>query len=377
MDAVADTHSLREKYPLLKDWAEGVSKNKTRVKVLHRANYDSNGSANGVEYQLHKSLGTSNPRFYHVFPRFNLKIVNEAKRLKKEGCNVCIHYNSLILPINLFILSLMLPKSIRIIVQTHAERPRNVLYNLLCRLSISRIDTVFFTNSEVAKPWIRKGIIDQKKIKSIMECGALVESVECIDDNNITSLSASPLVLWTGQLNSNKDPLLVLKGMERFFSVFSAGRMIMLYGQKADLIDDVKALISSSDILSKHVEIIGTVPFNRVKNYYLAADIFVQGSHSEGSGLAVLDAMSCSAVPVVTNIPSFKELCGDQSFLWEPDNLDSFVKQLSRLMEDFDLESEKLKAKSRFDKYWTIDRITKTAITHYFPEDKNLDASRG
>jgi len=41
-----------------------------------------------------------------------------------------------------------------------------------------------------------------------------------------------------------------------------------------------------------------------------AADIFVLGSHSEGSGYAVLEALACGLPPAVTDIPAFRSLIG-------------------------------------------------------------------
>jgi glycosyltransferase involved in cell wall biosynthesis len=59
-----------------------------------------------------------------------------------------------------------------------------------------------------------------------------------------------------------------------------------------------------------------------------AADVFVSGSHAEGSGYALLEALACGVTPVVTDIPSFRALtdggrigklwpCGDATGLAE------------------------------------------------------------
>ena len=41
-----------------------------------------------------------------------------------------------------------------------------------------------------------------------------------------------------------------------------------------------------------------------------AADLLVSGSHREGSGFALIEAMACGLPPVVTDIPSFRALTG-------------------------------------------------------------------
>jgi len=52
--------------------------------------------------------------------------------------------------------------------------------------------------------------------------------------------------------------------------------------------------------------------------FYSAADIFIVGSHREGSGYALMEACACGAVPVVTDIPTFRLLTADGSLgeLW-------------------------------------------------------------
>src|SRR3546814_7612096 len=51
-----------------------------------------------------------------------------------------------------------------------------------------------------------------------------------------------------------------------------------------------------------------------------AADLFVSGSHAEGCGYSLLEALACGATPVVTDIPAFRALTGDGAIgrLWPP-----------------------------------------------------------
>ena len=59
------------------------------------------------------------------------------------------------------------------------------------------------------------------------------------------------------------------------------------------------------------VTLVGRVDRDELPNYYGAADVFVSGSHYEGSGYALIEAMSAGVVPVVTDIPSFRAIAGD------------------------------------------------------------------
>ena len=53
-----------------------------------------------------------------------------------------------------------------------------------------------------------------------------------------------------------------------------------------------------------------------------AADLFVLGSHREGSGYSLIEALACGLPPVVTDIPSFRSLTGGGAVgkLWPCDD---------------------------------------------------------
>src|SRR4030095_15835086 len=47
-----------------------------------------------------------------------------------------------------------------------------------------------------------------------------------------------------------------------------------------------------------------------------AADFFTLGSHREGSGYALTEALACGLPPVVTDIPSFRAMTGRGAVGW-------------------------------------------------------------
>jgi glycosyltransferase involved in cell wall biosynthesis len=53
-----------------------------------------------------------------------------------------------------------------------------------------------------------------------------------------------------------------------------------------------------------------------------AADLFVLGSHHEGSGYSLIEALACGLTPVVTDVPSFRARTGQGAVgrLWRCDD---------------------------------------------------------
>jgi glycosyltransferase involved in cell wall biosynthesis len=80
----------------------------------------------------------------------------------------------------------------------------------------------------------------------------------------------------------------------------------------------LKKRIRESEILKSSVTLHGRVAHDEMPNFYGAADLFVSGSHSEGSGYALIEAMASGVVPVVTDIPSFRSIVGNCGRRWAP-----------------------------------------------------------
>jgi glycosyltransferase involved in cell wall biosynthesis len=61
-----------------------------------------------------------------------------------------------------------------------------------------------------------------------------------------------------------------------------------------------------------------------------AADFLVLGSHSEGSGYAVIEALACGTTPLVTDIPSLRRITGDGAVgaLSPPGDADAMARAL-------------------------------------------------
>ena len=59
---------------------------------------------------------------------------------------------------------------------------------------------------------------------------------------------------------------------------------------------------------------------SELEKIYNQHQFFILGSHYEGSGYALLEAMACGCIPIVTNIPSYKFMTnnGDCALLFSP-----------------------------------------------------------
>ncbi|MFL5774102.1 MAG: glycosyltransferase, partial [Flavisolibacter sp.] len=81
-----------------------------------------------------------------------------------------------------------------------------------------------------------------------------------------------------------------------------------------------------------------------------AADFYISGSHSEGSGYALVEAMTCGCIPVVTDIPPFRKITDDGQYglLFQPGDQFDLLEKLSRTIEINKMDlSDKIREYSR------------------------------
>jgi len=100
----------------------------------------------------------------------------------------------------------------------------------------------------------------------------------------------------------------------------------------------VERLIRSSPQLKSRVTLLGRLSRDKVRLILSAADIFASASRREGSGYAALEAMACGAVPVLSDIPSFRAMTGDGTvgLLFPAGDAEA----LGRTLEDVSREAE-------------------------------------
>ncbi len=124
-----------------------------------------------------------------------------------------------------------------------------------------------------------------------------------------TGLAGDPAVLWVGRLNSNKDPLTILRAAGLALRALPGLQLWCCFSED-ELLPAVHAYLTDHPELADHVHLLGTVPHSQVELLCRAADFFMIGSEQEGSGYALMEAMACGTTPIATDIPAFRALTG-------------------------------------------------------------------
>jgi glycosyltransferase involved in cell wall biosynthesis len=128
-----------------------------------------------------------------------------------------------------------------------------------------------------------------------------------------TGMVGTPVYLSAGRLDAIKDPLTMLRGFE-LIAGSQPGARLYLYYLTAELLPEIKAFLQERPSLATQVALRGRAPLEEMDAIYSSADFLLQASLREWSGLAVIEAMSCGCIPIVSDIPSFRMLTGAGRF---------------------------------------------------------------
>lgn len=297
---------LLDRYEVLVDWCQAVARTGARVSLVQAFSRNAAFDDRGVSMSF---VGVDASRTRRAGP-----LHTEVLRLKPD----VVHINGLDAPVQTWRLRQQLPRDVALVVQDHgAPMPRGRLSNAVRRRLMRDIDGYLFTAVEQAEPWVQEGLMRRETVHDVLEASTSIRPLRHADARQTVGYDGSPALLWVGRLQSNKDPLTVLEGFARLEHRLPAATLTMIY-RDADLLDAVRARIARSAWLTGRVRLIGEVPRTEMAAWFSGADAFVLGSAYEVCGYSALEACACGAVPIVTDIPSFRAITGNGAIgrLW-------------------------------------------------------------
>ena len=308
---VREPEALLARYPTLGQWGQALlGAGAGSVTVVQRFHRDLELRRRGILYRFVSDGGPPLvPPWY-----WGARVV----RAVHAAAPAVVHVDGLIFPLLVRHLRLRLPSRTAIVVQDHggihdgSAGFRSRRWCALHRVGLRAADGFFFTADALARPWRAAGIFSARQgvheiLESSTDLGDGPAVAAAVAAGSRRPLPGSPALLWVGRLDANKDPLTLLAAFERLLAVRPAASLTMVFGT-AELLPAVERVLLLRARLSGHVHLRGRLPQAALAGLYAAADVFVLGSHHEGSGFALLEALSFGVTPVVSDIPAFRRI---------------------------------------------------------------------
>ncbi len=301
-----------------------------KVSRVEQINFSGEYQHNGIHYYFTD---------FKKQTKFPLQLNRFVKNLKPDVVIVA----GLLYPLQVIQLRLVLGDQTKIIAQHHAEQPFTGIKKYMQRLASKCTDAYFFASHDIGLNWAKKGNISSaKKIHEVMEVSSVFYPIDKSEAKSRTKVNGSPVFLWVGRLNANKDPLTVINAFLKFAAVQTGAVLYMIF-HTDELLNEISHLLESHPYKNAII-LIGKVRNDDLLYWYNSADFVVSGSHYEGSGTAICEAMSCGCVPVVTDIASFRMITnnGKCGVLFEAGNEAALLTALLQTKEIDIVEKQKL-----------------------------------
>ncbi len=290
---------LLDAWPTLVDVAEAAARPGARVSVVQASTHSENFARRGVEYYFLPFGEGQRSKMNH--PAFGALL----RRLAPD----VFHVHGLGFPRDVLSLACLAP-GIPIVLQDHASRPPRIWRRAPRRSEMSVVAGIAFCSLQQARPFADSRIIGpDTRVYEIPESTSRFAPGDRQEARRLTGLEGDPAALWVGHLDANKDPITVLQGISAAAHDLPRLALYCCFGS-APLLRAVEDRIAADPHLHGRVHLLGRVSHEIIEQLMRAADLFVLGSHREGSGYSLIEALACGLPPVVTDIPSFRSLTG-------------------------------------------------------------------
>ena len=280
-------------------WVQGYSSEKVfSFTSGHLRTIESRPFTGGIENLMSK----------HISPESLTRVINEF--------NPDIIHIFGILPADILtVAEVCNSRSIILSASFHGSNPAaDYDYRSLQKQAMEKISVLLINAPERKAIWEEANLISPTTRVSICpETSSFFSRLDRAEARARTGMSGDPICVATSRLHPVKDPLTLLMGFENILQMRPGARLYWVH-QTNELIDTVNDFLQKSDKLGNAVHLLGPMDFDEMENFYNSADFFLQASHTEYGGNSLVEAMACGVIPVVTKIPSFQYLTGNNQF---------------------------------------------------------------
>ena len=185
---------------------------------------------------------------------------------------------------------------------------RSPFYRFFTRQALRRADLITANSNDLKKKITEFGI-DAAKIH-VIQGGLELEKFPFQRGNEALrrqlGLQDEKVVLSTRMLGKVYNLDIIVRAIPLVKKAVPQVKFVFLYRGTAAQEQELKRLIQELGVADS-VLLLGAVENHRIAEYYHLADIFVSVTSSEGMPGSLTEAMACGAVPVVSDLPVFRD----------------------------------------------------------------------
>ncbi|HEX5166236.1 MAG TPA: glycosyltransferase family 4 protein [Thermomicrobiales bacterium] len=314
--SISTPAAMLDAWPLLRCLPPELAAEGHEVVALVHAGQNDERRHDGVRYRfinpgriaggIGRLAGRWKPRYG---PAYYTPALRLTRALREERPDI-VHFSGLTLDVQLAQVAWACSRQrIPLVVHFHGGVPDAGRLQRLQRFNACRVSRVLVTTFEQAQPWLDARLYTCVQFSQVVETSSPFTGIERDEARRATGMAGDPVYLSAGRLDAIKDPLTVLRGFERIVEQQPDARLYCHY-LTAEMMPEIVTFLDARPSLAERVALRGRAPLEAMEAIYSSADFLLQASLREWSGLAVIEAMSCGCIPIVSDIPSFRMLTG-------------------------------------------------------------------
>ena len=246
------------------------------------------------------------------------------------------------------------------------------IYNILNHLVLKLSNNIIAVSEEIRNILIKKGI-KRKKIKVILNAVPINSNNKILaqyrkEKRKFLNVNEKEFVIgYIGRLSEEKGIKYLLEAISILNLDIPVKALIIGEGpQRKDLED----LVKERGIEEK---VIFTGFQKDTENWLSVLDVFVLPSLTEGTPMALLEAMACGTPVVTANTASLPEVAGEAALLVDPYNVEALAEAMQRVLSDHELALDLRRRGFERAAQFTWERTARQTISVY---QQVLEASR-
>jgi len=245
------------------------------------------------------------------------------------------------------------------------------IYKLKCQYACTHADKIVAISEQTKKDIVSFFNINDHKIEVVYQ--SCDESFKTPANNSLKEEVKEKFdlpdhyILNVGTIETRKNLLLLIKALA---NVPKAYKLVVVGKEtpyKQLVLDEISKLS-----LNERVIFLQNVPFNELPAIYQMASVFVYPSFYEGFGIPIIEALY-SSVPVIAATGScLEEAGGTDSLYMDPNNPIELAKNINKVLENQELQSEMKQKGLAYVQRFNDDRIANHMMEVY----KNVLANK-
>lgn len=300
--------------------------------------------------ELSHKLGTKH-LWDHIEAEFPIYSVKEQTKLPRliPPCDVfwSPHYNIPLAPIQAKKRLVTVPDVFHLAHLESLTFAQKVYAKVLTNAAVRLSDQVTTISTFSKKEIIKHTGIDEKKVVSIL-LGINKDLYKPQPDYSLKDAVANRYslpdnyILFVGNVKPNKNLNALVNVLPRLCSQYPDLHLVIVGKKEGFIMQDQSlfAEINSNKLLQDRVRFTGYVATEHLPVIYAMANVFAFPSLYEGFGFPPLEAMACGCPVAASNRASIPEICGDAAIYFNPQQPDSIVEEISRLLINQNLRAE-------------------------------------